>query len=255
MLQQVTGIRGLPIAISYMLENAGPLALLDRPQERFNWFQSIGFDIHLYKGFVDDGPEALVAQWQAFWVRIDDWAGPVVIWFSSQGASDQSLVLALVNRIGGARPVALIDVAEPVERRGGISGVGGLSPEDLQLWIPSAQALTETRLQSLRAEYAAFAAVPDALRVFTEGRLTGAPVDGLDGRILSRVTAEWTPLARACATTPGAFGNGGYRDLEYSWMLWRVDELQRLGRIERRGGAFDASFEDDPLAGEVRLAG
>lgn len=255
MLRQVTGIRGLPIAISYMLENAGPLGLLDSPWERFGWFQSIGFDIHLYQGFVDDGPEALVAQWQDFWTRIDNWSGPFTIWFSGANAEDRSLLLAAARRIGVGRDIFMIDVAQPAGDVSGKPDVGELSPENLKLWIAQAERLDNARWRGLSEEYARLETSPLALRLFSEGELVEAPVEALDKRILSRITPDWASLSRTCAGIEGAFGNRGFRDFPYTWLLWRLDVLQIAGRIERRGGAFDPTFMEDPLKGEVRLLG
>ncbi|MEQ9505717.1 MAG: DUF3658 domain-containing protein [Hyphomonas sp.] len=254
-LRQETGIRGTPILISDMLENAGPLALLDKPQARLDWFGSVGFDIHIYKGFSGEGTQALVDQWQEFWTRIDHWSGPFTIWFSSANAEDRSLLLAAVNRIAESREVILIDVAEPAGNLPGISGVGEMSPENLRLWIPLAERLDLARRQRLSEDYDRFEASPLALRLFSEGELIKAPIEALDDRILSRLTAAWAPLARTCAGIEGAFGNVGFRDFPYTWLLWRLDVLKSAGRLERRGGAFDPTFMEDPFKGEVCLAG
>ncbi len=254
-LRELTGIRGLPVICSNMLENAGPLDFLDKPQERLSWFHGAGFDIHKYKGFSEQGPQAMVDQWQVFWTRIEEWTGPVMVWFSSRNASDRSLLLALVSRLGATCPIYLIDVAKPAIDGPGASDVGELSPELLKRWIPMAEQLAEARLHVSGAEYDALVAAPNALRMFADGQLSGAPLDGLDGRILSGITAEWTSLSRCAAGIPGAFGNGGYRDLDFTWLLWRIEELQRTGRIERRDGRFDPEFRGNPLEGDVRLCG
>lgn len=252
-LRQETGTRGSPVIISDMLENAGPVALLDRPHERMDWFQSIGFEIDRFRGY--DSKAALIADWEAFWTRIDDWEGSFVFWFSSVSAEDRSLLLAASNRIGKDREVFLIDVAEPADNLPGVSSVGGLAPESLRLWIPQAERLDQAGRQRLSEEYARLNATRQGLRLFSVGQLIEAPVEALDDRILSRLTADWAPLSRTCAGIEGAFGNGGFRDFPYTLLLWRLDELQKARRIERRGGAFDATFKDDPRQGEVRLTG
>ncbi len=252
-LKGTTGIRTAPVICSSMMENAGPLTLLDHPQVRLDWFGSIGFDIHIYRGFIDDGPLALVNQWQTFWTRIDEWTGPFVIWFSSANAADRSLLLAAANRIGENRAVMLIDVAQAVGGLPGRSDVGELSPDELRLWRPQAEQLDVAGRQRLFEDYARFVAAPLALRLFSQGQLIEAPIEGLDERILSRLTADWAPLARTCARIEGAFGNRGFRDFDYTWMLWRLDVLHQTGGLERRGGEFDPHFRDDPLKGDVKL--
>jgi hypothetical protein len=252
-LRQETGDRGTPVIASGMLENAGPLTLLDKPQARHEWFGSIGFEIARYRGY--DAPADLINEWQEFWTRIDDWVGPFVLWFSSANAADRSLLLAISNRIGERSDIYLIDVAQPADGVYGTCDVGALSPENLRQWISLVERLNSARRQSLSVEYLQLETAAVALRLFSEGKLYGAPVEALDERILSLLTSDWASLSRTCVQIAGAFGNGVYRDFDYSWLLWRMDVLQRAGRLERRGGAFNPAFMDDPLKGDVRLPG
>lgn len=254
MLRHVTGTRNTPVVCSNMLENAGPLNLLDKPEARLEWFSSCGFDPHIYMGFVDEGPEELVKRWQEFWTRIDEWSGPLVLWFSNLNAWDSSLLLAIANRLSSARSVFLIDVGEPQNNISPVLDVGLLRPLDLKHWAENLRGASERSLDTLRAQSAQFSAPSDTIRVFINGRLAAAPIEALDASILSVFSTEWAPLSRSVARIPNAWGNGDRLDLNYTWLLWRVDELERAGRIERRNGKFDPHFSDDPLKGEVRLA-
>jgi Protein of unknown function/Domain of unknown function (DUF1835) len=254
MLRLVTGTRSIPLVCSNMLENAGPLNLLDKPKARLEWFSSCGFDAHMYMGFIDEGPEQLVKGWQAFWTEIDEWPGPFALWFSSLNAWDSSLILAIANRLSAARSVFLVDVAEPQNNISSVSDVGELRPLDLKPWAEYLSGATASSLDGLRAQSASLSTMNDALRVFIDGRLATAPVEGLDASILSVFSTKWAPLSRSVARIPNAWGIGDHRDLNYTWLLWRVDELERAGRIERRNGKFDPHFRDDPFKGEVRLS-
>lgn len=251
MLREITGKRGLPVILSEMMENTAPLGLLDNPAGRLDWYESIGFDISLYLAF--DSASELVSRWEEFWTRIDAWDGPILLWISRFNALDQSLQLAVLNRAGRGRPLFIADVAEPAGDLPGICGVGGLAPEKLRAWIPRARKADAAASEQLNARHAALASAPKGIRLYTDGDLLEAPFDAQDTRILSQFSPEWRPLSRAVAQTPGAFGNGGFVDLDYTWLLWRLEELRKSGRIERRGSGFDPQYREDPLGGEVRL--
>ena len=163
------------------------------------------------------------------------------------------MLLSLQNRIGGDRPVFLIDVGYPDGEQPAVTAVGELSPELLQLRLPQARRLVEPLASTLSEDYAAFASKPGIIRLLIDGTLTGASIEATDARILSRLSSDWAPLSRTAGQIPGAFGSGGFRDLDYVWLLWRLEELRKSGRIERRGGSFDPEFMDNPLGGDVRL--
>lgn len=253
MVKLLNGADRAAIAYSEMLENVGPLNLLHQAEARLGWFESIGCEIHLFSGYVDEGRSGLIRQWQSFWTRINGWAGPFAIWFSSKNALDLSLLLALSDRIGDRAPVYLIDVGVKADGADSVSDAGELRPQQMLARTQSAKLADERELGALRSTFAAFAAVPGELRLFNEERLTGASADALDQRLLSCMQAGWSSLKEVVADTPGVFGNSGYRDFHYTYLLWRIEELNRAGIIERCGGGFDPTFEDDPLAGDVRL--
>ncbi|MFN3313972.1 MAG: DUF3658 domain-containing protein [Hyphomonas sp.] len=255
LLRKKMGIPRPSVVHSDMSENTGPLSLLDQPEQRFDWFLNSGFDVHVYEGFGADEQEAVIARWRSFWTQIDEWRGPFLFWYSHMSAQDQSLLLSLCNLIGQGRPVFLMDVAEPAGDKHGVTSVGELSPDNLQCWLPQIREVDAALAETLRTRYSAFVTTTEDLRVFIEATVLEAPIKVMDDRILSQFSKEWTSLRRVAAEIPGAFGRGGYRDLNYSWLLWRLDALQRAGLIERRGGSFDPDFREDPLVGEVRLSG
>lgn len=239
------------ILISDMIENAGPLDLLDKPDARLDWFGGIGMPLAAYLGAESD--EALLETWKSFWARIDGWTGPVVIWTSRRNAANWSLQLVLARRIGAARPVHLVDVGRPDTAGTTQSDIGDLRPDALFGRTAHMELADRAGSSELRHHYERLVAGGGALRIVADGKISPAGVEGLDPRILSGLTQDWTPLARHAAAIPGAFSAGGYRDLPYTWLLWRFSELERLGGIERRGGGFDPAFRQNPLGGEVRL--
>ncbi|MBA4225204.1 MAG: hypothetical protein C0456_01120 [Hyphomonas sp.] len=243
-----------PVLWSGMMENVGPIALLGQPRERFDWFIDVGLDLHIYMGYSEEGPEALIGFWQSFWAQIDAWNGPILYWFSSLSAQDRSLLLSLHRRIGETRPIFLVDVGHPREGQTAVTSPGELSPENLLLRIPQAQRLRTSLKLSLNESYASFASQPKVLRLLSGDILCEATIETADARILTSFSPEWAPLRRIMASIPGAFGIDGFRDLDYTWLLWRVNELCNTGRIERRGGAFDPQFRDDPFLGDARLS-
>lgn len=236
-----------PILVSDMIENAGPLDLLDKPEARLDWFGGIGMPLAAYLGMEGDGQ--VLETWKSCWARIDGWTGPVVIWTSRRNAANWSLRLVLARRIDAAQPVHVVDVGRPDVAGTAWSDIGDLRPNALSLRA----AHMETGSSELEQHYERLVAGGGALRIFAEGTIIPAGVEGLDARILSALTQDWTRLDRHAAAIPGAFSAGGYRDLPYTWLLWRLSELERLGRIERRGGGFDPAFRENPLGGEVRL--
>ncbi|MFN7056161.1 DUF3658 domain-containing protein [Hyphomonas sp.] len=248
-LQAITSNPEAPILISDMIENAGPLDLLDMPDERLDWFGGIGMPLAAYLGMEGDGQ--VLETWKSFWARIDGWTGPVVIWTSRRNAANWSLRLVLARRIDTARPVHVVDVGRPDVAGTVWSDIGDLRPDTLILHA----AHMETGSLGLHHHYERLIAGGGALRIVADGKISPAGLEGLDARILSGLTQDWTRLVRHAAAIPGAFSAGGYRDLPYPWLLWRLSELERLGRIERRGGGFDPAFRENPLGGEVRLTG
>lgn len=254
MLRERIGSRRPPVIHSGMMENVGPISLLDKPRERFDWFISKGLKLHIYKGYLEEGPEAVIHNWQTFWTQIDEWNGPLLFWFSSLSAQDRSLLLSLNNRIGGSWPIFLVDVGHPAGEQAAVTAVGEISWEKLQLRASQAQNLKEPLVSSLNDNYANFASLPKELRLLSGKLLYETTIEKADTRILSSFSSDWAPLRRTVASVPGAFGIGGFRDLDYTWLLWRVDELCNTGRIERRGGAFDPLFRDDPFLGDARLS-
>lgn len=253
MLRHEFGIRRPPVIDSSMMENTGPLSLLDQPGERYDWFLSIGFEVCVYEGLIEEGPEAVMGRWNALWTQIDEWEGSILFWFSSLSAQDQSLLLAVFNRVGCDRPIFVVDVSEPAGDLPGATAVAAIPSDKLRMWIPKARKVDGALAETLKEHHAALASSPKDIRLFSGGDLVEAPKETLDARILSQFSPEWRPLTRAAAEIPGAFGAGGFRDMDLVWLLWRLEELRKFERIERRGGRFDPEFRDNPLAGDVRL--
>lgn len=253
MLRHEFGTRRPPVIYSHMMENVGPLRLLDQPRKRYDWFLGIGFEVCVYQGLTEEGAEAVVGQWTSFWTRIDEWDGPILFWFSGLSAQDQSLLLSVYNRVGCDRPIFVVDVSEPAGDLPGATAVAAISSEKLRMWIPKARKVDGALAETLKEHYAALVSSPKDIRLFSGGDLVETPKETLDARILSQFSPEWRPLTRAAAEIPGAFGAGGFRDMDFVWLLWRLEELRKAGRIEQRGGGFDPEFKDNPLGGDVRL--
>lgn len=253
-VKQVLRQEGLPgrlnVASSLMMENVGPLQLLARPKDRLEWFSSVGFDLPVFRG---QEPEDLIDDWQSFWTQFDEWTGPVMVWFSSLSAMDRSLLLALCDQIPDHERLFILDVGRPAGDNRPVTAIGELNPLILQQRLPHCRQVDADLAAAFTARYAEHSSNPQALRLLTEGSLVEAPIQTADARFLAKLSKDWCSLARAAAETAGSFGNGGFRDLDYTWLLWRLEELQRAGTIERRGGSFDPSFLEHPFVGEVRL--
>ena len=249
-----TGGRAEQITVVNQLGNAGPLLLLPKPAERIAWFAQSGFPVAYFLGFHDE-PSALIKEWRFYWDQLTGWEGEIVFWFSGRNASNVSEWLATVRSLPPERRIHFVDVSSETDPEETAHDVGHVKPELLRNFFSKIELLDHSQRENLLLIHHRLSDESKGLRLFREGQLIEAPMTGLDDRICARIGLHWKKANLIGAQVGADAYSEGYQNIDYTFMLWRIEELQRTGRIERRGGTFDPTFADDPLAGEIRLIG
>lgn len=249
-----TGSHAEQIVVVNQLGNAGPLPLLPKPAERVAWFAQSGFPVAYFLGFHDE-PSALIEEWSFFWVQLTGWEGELVFWFSGRNASNVSEWLATVFSLPAERQIHFVDVSSGTGPEESVDDIGQLKPDLLRSYFSRIQLLDRSQREILILTHQRLSDESKGLRLFREGQLFETSMTGLDDRICAKIGLDWKRANLIGAEVIAEAYSEGYRNIDYTFMLWRIEELQRTGRIERRGGAFDPTFAGDPLAGEIRLTG
>lgn len=244
------GCRGIRdrtlILVRPTLFSVGPIGGIASPAEHFRWLSANIPGAVRFTGL--DGHESSAARGlEENWAIVRSWSGPITLWHCSRNIVELSFYLTFSNTVPHSADVDIVDTATIGE---GINGTGECRPEQLISAFADAYRLSEEDLRRDRERFQRLSAAPAGVRVFDDTfEMFEAAIDVHDDRLFRHVSSDWTPTRDVAAALFKAESDRGVREIEYAFMLWRLEILCLEGRLTRRG---ESDKPHDPLKGEIR---
>jgi hypothetical protein len=195
------------------------------------------------------GWEAVTAESDEFWQEALSPRGKKVVWVSRRSASEYSGFLEFLWRLGDA-PCELIDLTDTVVKGTAANGATPLHPAISLGVLPpyqirenrlfdQAQALSTTKRDRYRQEWAGLREENAPFRILTGNGLASAPITDFDQVLLSHAGPNWKKAALIVGKGLRDFWDARLiqsGDLE---LAARIRALADDGRLEARGDLFD----------------
>jgi hypothetical protein len=247
------GARRNIVVFNPTLFTVGPISGIAAPGEHVRWLEANARGAWRFTGL--SGHEAgYIRRVESNWSHVRSWGGPITLWYSSRNVAERSFYLTYVNVHNDIPDTDIVDAARlPMQRHPPI-GIGELTPERMVQAAALSFRPDADQVEIDRRAFQALSDSPAGVRILEGGDLVEAPIHAHDAKIIRRLDHTWKKLSRVMGDVYGEELERGTREIEYGFLLWRLEVLCKEGRIERRGESEKPLYEDNPSRGEVRRA-
>ena len=231
----------IPIfAFCRLIYSAGPISGTTNPALYSNWCDQFAPGLRAFSGVDHEGH---ISGFEQGWNDLLAWPGPVTFWFSKRNVQEYSFYLGFLQRYPRLGSVDFVDVSNVGNSGRMISGTGECTPDLLDAAWTGRYRLSPADLKRELEKYSDHMSTADGVRAFENGKLITAPIEYHDAAILEQLDRDWVPLANVIGNLFEIHRGRDERQLEYFYLLWRVQVLAQSGRLDCIG---------DPSEGDLR---
>jgi hypothetical protein len=233
----------------------GPLDLIARPSERREWLTNYAPRATDWMGVEASRTSAHDVAMTQWWETARTMKGPKTVWHCSRDAGDASFLLALSSEAHLEDDTLLVDIASMDFVAGDVTSTGECSPEQMLKAGDHAVPIDAELIKGLHDRYDKLGPSQGGLRrLDAAGVLRTAALDSHDVTIRKFISEDWRPCQSVMTDIWKHEKSRRVREMEFGFILWRIEIMIAAGDVERRGGSSRPPFEEDPTMGDLRLS-